>query len=150
MTYRFITEDDYPLLEQSLAKDEYHKDTTLDFFIERGTVCSVFEDEKGIVLFVRGKPIIDYDRNIGMIQLDIQYLNNFDVKRNMKTMLKGFANIEEKAKENGFSGFFFNSTAPALKRFCIKYLGFEDYGDFLVKVFNKNGLDEVERECYNG
>jgi len=41
-----------------------------------------------------------------------------------------------KAKENGFSGFFFISNVPLLRNFCIKRLGFQDYGDdFLGKLF---------------
>ena len=143
ISYRFIQEEDYQILEESLQNDEYHKGTPLSFFLEEGTVCTVYSEDNIPVLFVRGKPILH--EGTGAIQLDIQFLNNKDSKRNIKVMLEGFYELEAKAKENGFVGFFFNSTVPKLKRFCIKYLGFEDYGDFLVKIFNKKGLDEVER-----
>jgi hypothetical protein len=132
ITNRFITKEDYPLLEGSLLLDEFHQGTTADFFFEEGTVCSVYQDENGPILFVRGKPIL-YD-SIGIIQLDIQYLNNYDAKCNLKAMTEGFPELEKKAKENGFSGFFFISNVPLLRKFCIKRLGFQDFGgDFLVK-----------------
>lgn len=133
ITNRYIEEKDYPLLSESLAGDEFHQGTGLDFFLEPNTVCSVYEDENGPVLFVRGKPIIH--ENIVMIQLDIQYLDNLNSKRNMKTMLEGFPSLALKAKENGFTGFFFESNVPLLRKFCIKRLGFQKYGDLLVKLF---------------
>ena len=55
---------------------------------EEGTVTSVFEDEQGIVLFVRGKVLN------GAIVMDIQFLNNLNAKRNMRTMLEGLPIIE--------------------------------------------------------
>jgi hypothetical protein len=132
ITTRYITENDRTLLSTSLALDEYHKDTEVDFFYEPDTVCSVYEDEKGPILFLRGKAIVH--EGIGVIQLDIQYINNNDGKRNLKAMMQGFPELENRAKANGFSGFFFVSNVPVLKSFCIKRLGFEDYGyDCLVK-----------------
>jgi hypothetical protein len=140
ITNRFIDESDYPVLLDSLSKDEFHQGTDLSFFLEDGTVCSVYEDEDGPILFVRGKSIIE--RNIGMIQLDIQYIDNSDGKRNMKAMLKGFPELAEKAKANGYTGFFFESNVPLLRRFCVKRLGFQEYGDtLLVKI-----LDEAPKE----
>lgn len=135
MIHRFIREEDYPLLTESLSKDEFHQGTTLAFFLEEGTVCSVYEDEKGIVLFARGKPIIYND--IGIIQLDLQFLDNYDAKRNINIMSKGLQELETKAIRNGFNGFFFESKVPLLKKFCVKRLGFQEYGDLLVKVLPK-------------
>jgi hypothetical protein len=129
VTSRYITPDDYNLLEESLLVDEHHRETPASFFYEEDTVCSVFEDEDGIVLFVRAK-------TVGLvIVLDIQFLNNLDAKRNMRTMLSGFPGISEKAKENGFYGFMFASTVSLLRKFCCKRLGFTEYDEqLLVKV----------------
>lgn len=133
---RHITEDDRILLSSSLILDEYHKNTPTDFFYEEGTMCNVYEDENGPICFVRGKPVV-HD-NVGILQLDIQYLDNKDARRNMKAMLEGFPPLAEKAKENGFAGFFFISSAPLLRKFCIKRLGFEPFGDeYLVKVLQE-------------
>ena len=144
ITSRFLTEDDYPLLAESLSTDEYHKETALGFFLEEGTVTSVFEDVDGPVLFVRGQPLIHSEhQRFKMIRLDIQFLNNLNAKRNMKTMLTGFPLLEQRAKENGFTGFIFMSTAPFLRKFCVRRLGFLECGyEFLVKVLQED-LQEV-------
>ena len=137
ITNRWITDEDYPLLAGSLFLDEYHKDTSAGFFYEEGTVCSVYEDEQGPICWVRGKPIVQ--NGIGIIQLDIQFFNNRDAKRNMRAMLEGFPELERKARENGFAGFFFVSDVLLLRQFCIKRLGFEAYGEdcCLVKVLQE-------------
>lgn len=130
---RYITDDDYSLLAGSLLLDEYHKDTPASFFYAEGTVCSVYEDEDGPICFVRGKPIVQ--DGVGIIQLDIQYISNNDGRRNLKAMLTGFPELERKAKENGFVGFFFVSSAPLLRKFCVKRLGFKEHDEqLLVKV----------------
>jgi hypothetical protein len=136
ITNRFITDNDYSILAGSLLLDEYHKDTPAGFFYADGTVCSVYEDENGPICFVRGKPITQ--DKVAIIQLDIQYVNNRDARRNMRAMLEGLPELEKKARENGFSGFFFVSNVPLLRQFCIKRLGFEAYGeDCLVKVLQE-------------
>lgn len=141
---RIATKDDYTILSSSLSLDEFHKDTLVDYFFEEGTICTVYEDNSGPILFVRGKPIIQ--DGIGIIQLDIQYINNFDARRNMKAMLEGFPELERKAKENGFSGFFFVSNVPLLRKFCIKRLGFEPLTEeYLIKVLvDKSSKDVIE------
>lgn len=142
VTSRYLEEKDYLLLSKSLENDPYHKDTDLSFFLEEGTVCSVFEYDGNPVLFVRGKPI--YYKDYTMIQLDIQYLNNEDTKKNIKVMLEGFPNIEKRAKENKFSGFFFISNVKLLRKFCIKYLGFEEFNeDALIKLIDKAPEDVI-------
>ena len=141
ITSRYATFDDYNMLANSLLRDDYHKATDVGFFYEEGTVCSIFEDDHGPVLFVRGKPIVK--EGVGIIQLDIQFLNNEDAKRNMRTMLEGFPILENRAKEAGFAGFIFQSTAPFLRKFCIRRLGFIDYNEeFLVKVLLEDSLDK--------
>lgn len=140
ITNRFIEEKDHPLLVESLSKDAFHQGTGLDFFLEEGTVCSVYEDESGPILFVRGKPIIY--KNVAVIQLDIQYLDNNDARRNMKAMTEGFPVLATQAKANGFMGFFFESSVPLLRKFCVKRLGFQEYGDLLVKIL----LDESPKD----
>lgn len=147
ITSRFLTVEDHQQLSNSLSEDEYHKDTPLEFFLEEGTVCSVFEDETGVVLFVRGQPLFHKeDQGIRLIRLDIQYLNNVNAKRNLRTMLEGFPILEKRAKDNGFIGFIFSSAAPLLRKFCIKRLGFEPVDDeFLVKVLYDDPVEIVDK-----
>lgn len=138
ITNRFIEEKDCTILASSLEHDEFHQDTKLDFFLEEGTVCSVYEDEDGPILFVRGKPIIL--PTFKLIQLDIQFINNLDGKRNMKAMLYGLPELEIKAKENGFEGFYFYSNVPLLRKFAVKRLGFKEFGEeVLYKVIDNEG-----------
>ena len=139
---RYITSEDRELLSNSLSQDEFHKDTSVDFFYEEGTVCSVFSDDEGIVLFVRAKPLYDNEKLIAIICLDIQYLNNLDAKRNMRAMLTGFPIIEERARKEGFAGFLFQSEIPLLRKFCVKRLGFLEANEqFLYKVLQQEPLD---------
>ena len=140
ITSRYITKDDYTLLANSIASDEYHKETTPDFFYEDNTVCSVFEDEDGPVLFVKATPFT-FD-SIVAIQFDIQYVKNEDAKRNMRAMLAGFPIIEDRARSTGFAGFLFQSESPLLRKFCVKRLGFYELNpQFLGKVLVQVPLD---------
>ena len=127
ITSRNIMADDYHVLRGSLVFDEFHSETDPSFFYEENTVCSVFSDEKGIVLFARGKVLEG-----NFIALDIQFINNHDAKRNMRTMLEGFPIIEERAKSHGFLGFLFESQVPLLRKFCVRRLGFKEYNECLL------------------
>ena len=140
ITSRYIQESDYPALEESLAKDMYHNTTKLDFFLEEGTVTSLYSFDDEPICFVRGRPL--WSEGIAIIQLDIQFLNNENRAKNLVTMITGFYELEKKAKEHKFSGFIFMSDVPLLRKFCIRRLGFEEWeGDFLVKVFQQVPVD---------
>ena len=135
ITSRYITQDDKNLLATSLASDEFHRETSPEFFYENDSVCSVFEDEDGPILFVKASPI--EQQGIVTIRLDIQYLNNSDARRNLKAMLFGFPIIEERAKAAGFAGFIFHSEAPLLRKFCVKRLGFFELNEqYLGKILD--------------
>jgi hypothetical protein len=121
ITNRLLQVEDYPLLLSSMEQDEYHYVSPL-FFVEDGTITSVYEDDKGPVMFVRGKGFLE--NNDQILQLDIQYVSNHD-KRNLKVMSYGFPELAAKAKINGFSEIRFNSSVGVLRKFCIKKLGFE-------------------------
>jgi hypothetical protein len=145
ITNRSINLDDYTMLDQSISLDEYHKDTPAMFFYEPGTVCSVYSDDKGIVLFVRGQAIEVQSKKV--IKLDIQFLANYAGKRNLKTMQAGFVELSAKANDNGFDAFVFESTQPLLRNFCKRRLGFEEVPDFptwLVKPLDKKLASVVE------
>lgn len=114
---RFIDATDLPLLTLSLARDEQHKGTEPEFFTAPGAVCKVYGDEQGPILFARASKAL---------RLDLQYVDNKDVKRNMKAMLGGFDALAQKARENGFLEIIFNTNSEMMRRFCIKRLGFTD------------------------
>lgn len=117
ITDRLIESSDLPLLAESLSKDEFHKTTKPEFFREPGTICKVYEDEQGPVLFARASKTL---------RLDLQYVDNADHKRNLTAMLDGFEGMARKARENGFVDICFNTNSILLKQFCIKRLGFEE------------------------
>ena len=117
ITDRFIEPGDLPLLEISLAKDKHHSGTQPEFFVQPGTVCKVYEDELGPILFARGAK---------SLRLDLQYVDNDDVKRNMKAMLEGFDSLAKKAADNGFTEVVFTTNSEMMRKFCIKRFGFED------------------------
>jgi hypothetical protein len=117
ITDRFFEGSDLPLLELSLARDEHHKGTPTEFFIQPGTVTKVYEDGEGPILFVRGAKAL---------RLDIQYVSNDDHERNKAAMLAGFDGLAQKAKQNGFSEIIFNSNSRALKIFCKRNFGFQE------------------------
>jgi hypothetical protein len=129
ITYRTLTQGDYELLRDSLAKDIYHQKTRPTFFTEKETVTVVYEDDDGPVLFVRGKP-----EKTGL-RLDIQFVDNEDGKRNIKTMLEGFPPLADRAKNSGFTHIIFDSVSPLLRKFCLKRLNFlEGTGQNLIRV----------------
>jgi hypothetical protein len=139
ITSRYITAEDYPLLETSLAADPYHKGTSIDFFKEQNTVTSVYSFDDELILFTRGKVVST--SGPAFIQLDIQFINNESRAKNLIVMLTGFYELEKKSRQEGFAGFIFHSDVPLLRKFCIRRLGFSEWGDFLVKVFEQAPLD---------
>lgn len=124
-TNRLYEDTDYDLLELSLSTDEHHTTTKPEFFTEPGTMCSVYEDEAGPVLFVKGSPVL---------RLDIQYVSNDDFERNKKAMLEGFPALAQKARENGFKEIVFESKVRALRLFVRRNFGFEEAGEEMRKI----------------
>ncbi len=106
---------DYTPLALSLIADAHHKTTTPEFFSEPGTSTKVYEDGAGQIVFVRGTPVL---------RLDLQFVDNGDWRRNMAAMVECFPSFAAKAKEDGWREIVFNTSVPALKKFCIKRLGF--------------------------
>jgi hypothetical protein len=129
ITSRYLHPDDYLLLVTSLAADEYHLMVPM-FFVEPETITLVYEDERSPVLFLRGKGFEQSDGN--SLQVDIQFVNNNDVRRNLKTLLEGFPDLCQKAKVNGFSRIHFTVSGESLRKFCIRRFGFKDIGDSLL------------------
>jgi len=125
ITERPIEASDEELLTASLAKDEYHKGTDPLFFVANDTVCSVYSDDTGPILFARSAKAL---------RVDIQFVDNNDRKRNFHAMLGGFAELVNRAKQSGFTEVIFNTDNPALKAFCVKAFGFSESGNELRKI----------------
>lgn len=112
---RWLEADDLPLLSLSLAKDEHHKTTEPEFFTQSGCVTKVYEDEQGPMMFVRGTKAL---------RLDIQFMENNDVRRNVKALRYLGEQLPKLAKENGFTELIFNTNSPLLAKLCTKHFGF--------------------------
>lgn len=118
ITSRYIDrEGDTPLLETSLSVDEFHKDTPAEFFFMPGSACSVVEDEKGPVFFLRGTKAL---------RLDVQFVDNNDHERNAEALVGIFDGFVENAKKAGFTELVFWSDSPALRVFCRRKFGFRE------------------------
>lgn len=122
---RPMTEDDIPILSESLKNDEYHSSTSANFFYpvfsdgtkDLSVQCNVYEDSKGPIMFVRGTKAL---------RLDIQFLNNEDKRRNALVMGREFKEFAQRARMAGFTEVVFNTSSPQLKEFCTKVLGFTE------------------------
>lgn len=125
-TSRGIDPSDRQILAESLVNDPYHHgSTTPDFFYTFGSVCNVYEDEHGPVLFCRGAKAL---------RLDIQFIDNRDFRRNRAVLIEGFPGLIEKARNAGFTEVIFNSNSPLLRKFCVKHFGFQASGEELRKI----------------
>lgn len=128
MTDRWLTLDDYTTLSFSLKRDQYHQETTPEFFYQPGSFCKVYEDDSGPIMFVRG---------LKSLRIDIQFINNNDFERNRRAMIENFPAFVNQCRSAGFGELVFNTTSPLLKRFCKKTLGFKEVpGDELRYFIN--------------
>ncbi len=125
ITSRQIEPSDRTILSNSLAHDDTHIHTDPEFFYAPGSVCNVYEDELGTVLFCRGAKAL---------RLDVQFVFNEDFTRNRNMLLKGFPAMEAKAKAAGFTELIFFSNSPLLIRFCTQQLGFRPVAGELRKL----------------
>lgn len=114
---RYIEEEDRSVLSDSLSKDEYHKNTEADFFYRIGTACSVYEEDGKPIMFMRGTKAV---------RLDIQFVDNSDLKSNLKALIAAFETFVPNAKANGFTEMIFNSNSPRLIAFCKRRFGFHE------------------------
>lgn len=115
VTDRLLTAEDMPLLAESIARDEHHKEHTRpEFFTAYGTVCKVYEDEQGVICFVRGTKAL---------RLDVQFADKADEKRNSEA-LSQFDKLAELARANGFTEIVTTATDESLRAFCKDNLGF--------------------------
>lgn len=114
---RFIDKDDRKLLEESIGRDSYHKDTTTaDFFYSPTAICTVQEDDNGPVFFLRATKAL---------RLDIQFVDNLDKERNAAAMLERLESVVEQAKQAGFTELVFCSDSPGLMAFCKRKMKFK-------------------------
>ena len=112
-------------MAESLARDEFHKGTTPEFFTAYGTVCNVYEDERGPICYVRGSKAL---------RLELHFADNSDSERNADALRNGVAGLAQKARENGFLEIIFTTNNPTLAAFAKDEFGFSESAGELRKV----------------
>jgi hypothetical protein len=115
------------LIESALAKDEFHPGTPSDIFYEPGVLTSLYSDDQGPVLFVRGYK---------SLHIDLLCVNNFDVERNRAVMQSHFKVICANAKSAGFHEICTSVNGAALLRFVCRT---EDQGGLGFERVEVNG-----------
>lgn len=125
ITERLLEDNDRLLLENSLSKDEFHKDTPADFFYNNRALCKIYEDENGPIMFVRGSKAL---------RIDVQFVDNMDSSRNISAMLDRINILSIQAKEAGFNEIVFYSNYRPLVVFCKRKLGFSEVDGELRKL----------------
>jgi hypothetical protein len=120
MGIRKPSQEDRPLLQQWIAEDEDHRDTTApDFWLAEDSLSHVYEDANGPVLFVKMSKVL---------RLDIQFDNRAKI-RNAKTILRGFPALAENARRAGFKEIVFCSKSQGLTGFLQRTFGFRQEKD---------------------
>ena len=123
ITDRVMTSQDTLALALSLARDEHHQDTPVEFFILPNTLTKVYEDEQGPICFARLSK---------SVRLDIQFMDNEDSKRNASVLIQGIGPLVEQAKADGYTEIVFTTNVARLKDFCVKVFKFEVVPDTFV------------------
>lgn len=123
ITEKSLEPGDIPQLADSLAKDEFHKDTPPEFFTENGTVCTVYSDEDGPICYVRGSK---------SLRLELLFTDNSTVERNLTALENGVSGIAEKARANGFKEVIVHTDSPSLKVIATERYGFVESEGELV------------------
>jgi hypothetical protein len=128
VTDRLMTEaDEFPLMS-SLAADEHHFETPVEFFKAAGTVTKVYEGENH-------QPIC-FARAAKSLRIDIHFLDNADKRNNARALVDGLGPLVEQAKSNGFYELVFTTSNPELAAFCENKLGYEVVPDkFVLRKF---------------
>jgi hypothetical protein len=116
VTSRHIEDADRAGIEAALAHDTFHPDTKADAFYLPNVLTSVYEDEAGPIMLVRGAR---------SLRIDMLFFSNTDSKRNREAMLAGWETLASGAKNAGFLEITTSSNSPALVAFACKVLGFE-------------------------
>jgi hypothetical protein len=123
VTDRLMESRDTLGLALSLARDEHHLDTPVEFFTQPHTLTKVYEDEQGPICFARLSK---------SVRLDIQFVDNEDSKRNASVLIQGVGPLVEQAKADGYTEIVFTTNVARLKDFCVKVFDFEVVPDTFV------------------
>lgn len=123
---RPVEESDRSYIEATLADDEYHKETTPDFFLQLvpGEASWAVEDQKGnVVLYFK-------TQNVARLHM-IFPSKDREVNRNILT--RGMEWLAGMLVQNRFHEMLFDATGRELRVMAKRRLGFRDSPGELVK-----------------
>lgn len=122
---RTMLEEDYPALESAMARDTFHPGLwKLPDFQEKRAHYEIFEDEQGIIVFV--KYLMESAHRIRICTV---WNQPEDIRRNGRAIVLGINQLVNKIRGSQFTEIVFNTTNEKLSNFCIRILKFEDVGD---------------------
>lgn len=120
ITHRPITPEDFPKIEQEIARDSCHADWMKPaFFVQPNTVSRVYFDEDGPILFLRMS---------NALRLHIQFCG-VEKEKIRKCLVTQFPEVVHNAKRNGYAQILYETISKPLAWFCRRYLGFTDSPD---------------------
>jgi hypothetical protein len=125
-----MTDQDYPALQTAIDRDTFHPgEWKVDDFIhtpESPKVCTVIEDSKGPITYVRFTKTL----RICCIWNDAE-----DNHRNARAVIFGIQDAVQMARANGFSEIIIQSSHNKLATFLTKVIGMKQSGsEFLLTV----------------
>lgn len=125
MNVRHLEENDLPMLQKALDRDEFPHGTVKDYTQERA-FSEVYEDEQGPV------GVICYNKILHFFAV---LCDNKTKRRNAAVIIQALNDAVEKARSNGYTEVRFQTASPPLAEFCVKNLGFvASHGEYVRYV----------------
>jgi hypothetical protein len=125
-----MTAQDYPALQAAIDSDTFHpgewKVTDFIHTPESPKVCTVIEDSKGPITFVRFTKTL---------RICCVWNDALDNHRNAKAIIFGVHDAVQMARANGFTELIIQSSHDKLAAFLTKVMGMKQSGsEFLLAV----------------
>lgn len=117
-----------------IQADVYHKDQTIDQWLDGGLLCCWIYDKDGPVVFMK----LELEEHLVRLHTQFAPITEVGKLRVAKTILSSWPRVCSIAQQPDVKGIAFQSTSPTLISF-MKKLGFKDWreNDFLFS-FREN------------
>lgn len=120
-----MEDSDLPLLVHTVASNGISEDAITTYFKAPGTITTVFGDDDGSVLFVRGSKTL---------RLELALTLDADNERKAKVLIEALSLLAAKAKKHGFTELVINCDIASLREVATGTFGFIAAGNDLVKA----------------
>jgi len=133
---RETDEYDKPMLQEWIASDAAHAGEFEPEHFIGSEGCFALEDAAGVVFFIRLAKTARV-----RIQFNTELKSRKQRARVAQALARGMAVLELGLSRSGVTEWVFDTTNPDLKKFAIKWLGFKEQANDLVRE-----ICELERE----